>query len=229
MVALGVLLGAGSPVYTIVLGRRTHSSEACYCMIRQMERTDIPQVVSVHLASFPGFFLSFLGDRFLAVFYTGICRAQDGIGLVYLDNQGQPAGLLVGSVNPRGFYSRLLRRDWLRFRLASLAALRKRPSILRRLLRAMRYPSKNPAGGDVAGIFSICVSPRLQGSGAGKDLISAFLEEAKRRGSRRVYLTTDQMNNDAVNAFYTNLGFKVERQFVTPEGRRMNEYWIDLT
>lgn len=197
-------------------------------MIRQMEMTDIPQVVKVHLASFPGFFLSFLGERFLALFYAGICRAQHGIGLVYLDDQEQPAGFAVGSADPRGFYSELLRRDWLRFGLASLSAIRKRPSILHPLLRAMRHPSEHPAGEDVAGLFSMGVSPKLQGRGAGKVLISSFLDEAKRRGSRRVYLTTDQTNNDVANTFYSNLGFKVKRQFVTPEGRRMNEYWIDL-
>lgn len=33
-------------------------------------------------------------------------------------------------------------------------------------------------------------------------------------------------NNDSVNSFYEKLGFEIERQYMTPEGRRMNEYWI---
>jgi len=55
-----------------------------------------------------------------------------------------------------------------------------------------------------------------------------FLEEAKRRGCVRVSLTTDRENNDRVNRFYQTLGFAIGRQYETPEGRKMNEYWIDV-
>ena len=47
-------------------------------MIRQMERENISRVVEIHLASFPGFFLSFLGARFLSLYYSGICAARRG-------------------------------------------------------------------------------------------------------------------------------------------------------
>ncbi len=62
----------------------------------------------------------------------------------------------------------------------------------------------------------------------GKVLVEAFLAEARGSGCRRVFLTTDSDGNDAANAFYRKMGFRVERQFVTPEGRAMNEYWIEL-
>ena len=58
--------------------------------------------------------------------------------------------------------------------------------------------------------------------------MAVFLEEARSRGCRRVFLTTDRDRNEAVNAFYQKLGFRVEREFQTPEGRAMNEYWIDV-
>lgn len=41
-------------------------------------------------------------------------------------------------------------------------------------------------------------------------------------------LTTDRDNNEATNSFYQKLGFVCERTFMTPEGRAMNEYVIDL-
>jgi GNAT superfamily N-acetyltransferase len=97
-----------------------------------------------------------------------------------------------------------------------------------RIARAVVHPGGNPGGDDVAGLFSIGVLPELQGTGAGKTLVAAFLDEAKRRGCRRVFLTTDRDDNDAVNQFYLRMGFHVERQYETPEGRRMNEYWITL-
>ena len=190
---------------------------------------NVKDVVDVHLASFPGFFLSFLGARFLFLFYSGICIAPEGIAFVYLNDAGASAGFVAGTSNPGGFYSRLLKRDWLKFTLASIIPVLKKPSAILRIARAVSHPSDNPIGDDVAGLFSIGVLPELQGTGAGKKLVQAFLNEAKQRGCKRVFLTTDRDNNEAVNSFYEKLGFDVERQYVTPEGRRMNEYWINLT
>lgn len=197
-------------------------------MIRSLEAFDIKHVVDVHLSSFPGFFLSFLGQSFLSLFYSGVCSAPEGIAFVYLNAAGIPAGFVAGTSNPGGFYSRLLKRDWLKFALASIIPVLRKPSIIGRVARAVSHPADNPIGDDVAGLFSIGVLPELQGSGAGKKLVQAFLEEAKKRGCKRVFLTTDRDNNDAVNSFYKKLYFTIERQYVTPEGRRMNEYWITL-
>lgn len=198
-------------------------------MIRNLKMCDVSNVVAVHISSFPGFFLSFLGSRFLSLFYSGICTAPEGIAFVYLDDAGVPAGFVAGTTNPGGFYSRLLKRDWLKFALASIVPVLKKPSVIVRVARAVSHPADNPIGDDVAGLFSIGVLPVLQGTGAGKKLVQAFLDEAKQRGCKSVFLTTDRDNNEAVNAFYAKLGFSIVRQYVTPEGRRMNEYWIKLT
>jgi len=197
-------------------------------MIRRMEGKYVSRVVEIHRKSFPGFFLTFLGSRFLSLYYSGICAAPEGIAYIYLDAAGVPAGFVAGTSDPRGFYSKLLRKDWMRFSLASLGAIFRRPSIVGRIARAVRHPSGNPAGKDVAGLYSIGVLPSLQGTGAGGKLTAAFLEEARRRGCSRVFLTTDRDGNDAANAFYRKLGFRLEREFTTAEGRTMNEYWIDL-
>ena len=190
-----------------------------------MSDKHIPAVVRVHMASFPDFFLSFLGHRFLSLYYTGICALPEGIGIVYLNASGVPAGFVAGSTNPRGFYSRLLKRNWLKFALASVSAIVRKPSAIRRIARGLTHPSGNPVGADVVGLFSIGVLPELQGAGAGKLLVNGFLREAGNRGCKRVFLTTDRDENDAVNLFYQKLGFSIERQYETPEGRRMNEYW----
>ena len=197
-------------------------------MIRRTNNSDVKRVVDVHLASFPGFFLSSLGPRFLYYFYSGICSAPEGITFVYFNDVGIPAGFVAGTSNPRGFYSRLLRRGWLKFALASIVPILMNPFIAGRVALAITHPSGNPVGDDVAGLFSIGVLPELQGTGAGKKLVEAFLGEAKNRGCKRVFLTTDRDNNDTVNAFYEKLGFAIARQYVTREGRRMNEYWIAL-
>ena len=117
---------------------------------------------------------------------------------------------------------------WIRFFLASLAAMVRKPSVVPRVGRALLHPARNPAGKDVAGLYSIAVLPALQGTGAGAKLVEAFLEEARRRGCGKVFLTTDRDGNDAVNGFYIKAGFRLEREYATPEGRWMNEYRIDL-
>ena len=197
-------------------------------MIRKLQLNDISRVVSVHLSSFPGFFLSFLGPRFLSLFYSSISFAPEGIAFVYLNDTDTPVGFVAGTSNPRGFYSRLLRRDWFKFALASVIPILKKPWFIGRVVRAVFHPSGNPIGDDVAGLFSIGVLPELQGTGAGKKMVLVFLGEAKKRGCKRVFLTTDRDGNDPVNAFYAKLGFVIERQYITPEGRKMNEYWITL-
>jgi GNAT superfamily N-acetyltransferase len=193
-----------------------------------MSSDDVSAVVEVHLESFPGFFLSYLGPRFLSLYYNGICSAPEGIAFSYLNEAGVPAGFVAGSSNPRGFYSRLLKKDWFRFSLASVGAVLRRPSAILRVARGVLHPGANPVGADVAGLFSIGVLPELQGTGAGKKLVEAFLAEARNRGCKRVFLTTDRDDNENVNLFYQKLGFSLERQYETPEGRRMNEYWIKL-
>jgi hypothetical protein len=43
-----------------------------------------------------------------------------------------------------------------------------------------------------------------------------------------VCLTTDCSSNERVNRFYQQLGFRLGRTYVTPEGRAMNEYVMFL-
>jgi ribosomal protein S18 acetylase RimI-like enzyme len=193
-----------------------------------MDQKHVPAVVQVHLASFPGFFLSFLGPKFLAAYYSGVGSAPEGIAFVTLDAASAPCGFVVGSSNPRGFYKRLLRRGWFKFSIASIGPVLRRPSAAVRIARGLLHPGQNPAGDDIAGLFSIGVRPDVQGSGAGKLLVEAFLEEARRRQCKRVFLTTDTDENERTNRFYRGLGFVLTRQYVTTNSRNMNEYWIDL-
>jgi ribosomal protein S18 acetylase RimI-like enzyme len=104
----------------------------------------------------------------------------------------------------------------------------RRPAALFRVLRASLRPVFSEAAADEAVLFSIAVDPSLQNRGLGGQMVRAFLEEARRRGAKRVALTTDTQDNDAVNRFYLRLGFRLGSKFLTPEKRQMNEYVIDL-
>jgi len=195
--------------------------------IRQITQGDVKRVVDIHLQVFKGFFLAFLGPRFLTILYSAIVDDPTGISLLAYDEQNT-YGFVVGTSEPSGFYRRLIKYKFWKFGIASLQPVVKKPKILPRLIRALLLPINTALTDDCGLLMSIGVSSEEQDKGIGRLLIDAFLEEATQRGLKRVYLRTDKDNNEKVNAFYKKIGFRCEDFFITTEGRRMNEYVIDL-
>jgi ribosomal protein S18 acetylase RimI-like enzyme len=196
-------------------------------MIRPMAPSDLDMLVTIHLASFPGFFLTFLGQDFLALLYQNIQRDLDGIVLVAAGND-RIEGFVAGVTRQTGFYRRLVEKHKWAFASATLGAVLRRPTILPRVLRALRRPEDAQQAAAEACLMSIAVRPESQGRGIGKELVEAFCRELAERGAKAVCLTTDRDHNDGVNRFYQKLGFTVGRSYVTPEGRHMNEYVLSL-
>ncbi|MDH7568696.1 MAG: GNAT family N-acetyltransferase [Armatimonadota bacterium] len=196
-------------------------------VIRPMEPPDLGAVVAIHLESFPGFFLSFLGPRFLSLLYESLSADAEGVVLV-ADLHGSTVGFVAGVTSQAGFYRRLLRRRKWAFALAGAGAVLRRPSIAPRLWRALRRPTEASQSAADACLMSIAVRPSTEGKGLGRRLVHAFCEEMRRRGVGAVSLTTDRDHNERVNRFYQQLGFRLARTFVTPEGRAMNEYVLAL-
>jgi ribosomal protein S18 acetylase RimI-like enzyme len=192
-------------------------------MIRTMNDGDVEQVVALHMRSFPGFFLTFLGPRFLRLMYRGIAEDEGGVMLV-ADSGGAIEGFAAGVKQQSGFYSRLLRRAKWSFAFAAASAVLRRPTVVPRLFRALRRPAESVESAAEACLMSIAVDPARAGGGVGKALANAFCDEMARVGAPAVCLTTDRDGNEAVNSFYERLGFTLVRSFRTPEGRWMNEY-----
>jgi GNAT superfamily N-acetyltransferase len=192
-----------------------------------MKLGNVKSVVDVHLKSFQGFFLTFLGRDFLSELYRGIVSDPSGIAFVAVADE-RVIGFVAGTDHPAGFYKRLLKKRWRRFGIASLPAIIKKPHVVLRLFRALSMPKQVTAENGRGTLMSVAVLPGEQNKGIGRLLAKAFLEEARKRGLHKVDLTTDKLNNDSVNAFYLREGFSRSCSFVTPDGREMNEYVIDL-
>ena len=63
--------------------------------VRQMIRSDLDRIVEIHLESFPGFFLTFLGHDFLSLLYKG--RQDDPEGIVWVvENDDRIEGFVAG-------------------------------------------------------------------------------------------------------------------------------------
>jgi ribosomal protein S18 acetylase RimI-like enzyme len=190
---------------------------------------DVDRVVDIHLASFLQSFLSFLGPRFLREFYRATLEDESGLAFVAVNDAGNRVGFVAGQLRPHQFYRRLLVRRCWAFALASAVPALRRPSIIPRLLRALTYRGNTPRQSGGALLASLAVDPASQGKGAAKLLVRSFLAECRRRGASYACLTTDREGNKAVNNLYQRLGWKLDQQFVTPEGRWMSRYIHDLS
>jgi ribosomal protein S18 acetylase RimI-like enzyme len=197
--------------------------------IRTMLPEDVRAVVAVHLDAFPGFFLTFLGPAFLRALYRSIVRDPSGIALVG-EAEGTCVSFVAGTTEPAGFYSRALRRGFFSFGVPAAIGVLRRPTVIRRVLRAFRRAKDSPApASGRAELMSLAVMARWRRCGAGAALVNEFVRRVQERGGTAVLLTTDAVGNDAVNAFYARLGFVRSRTFVTPEGREMNEHMKPLS
>ena len=189
---------------------------------------DVAPAASLHRRAFPTFFLTSLGEPFLAEFYRGFLGDATAVTVAAHDERGQLRGLAVGSVEPAGFFRRLLLRRWPGLLLASARAVLASPRVAPRLLQAVSYRGNAAPGEHGALLSSICVDPDLHGHGIGRELLTAWKTEAALGGANRAFLTTDADNNARTLRFYESCGWSPEASFETTEGRRMQRYGITL-
>lgn len=192
-------------------------------IVRELREDDVSACAELHVRSFPGFFLSELGPRFLREFYRGFLGDPSALTAVALAADGSVEGVVVGTTSPSGFFSRLLRRRLVGFVLASLAVVLRRPNAIPRLFKAVFYRGQVPVEVEGALLSSICVDPSSQSRGTGSMLIGYFREMAQAAGTG-AYLVTDRDDNEAVNDFYHRNGWRLADHYETSDGRRMNCY-----
>lgn len=199
--------------------------------IRNAEVVDLPGIANTHEAAFKRFFLTQLGPAFLREYYRTVLEYSGGILLAAVQDESI-TGFVAGFINPPEFYT-LLRKKKIRLGLAALPWLIMHPANLARTVWNYRLTQEesretDPAIAQVAELSSIAVGPDSQGAGAGKQLLAAFVDAAKRSGAVKIVLTTDAVDNDATNRFYVWAGFALARVIRRPYGRLLNEYELDL-
>jgi ribosomal protein S18 acetylase RimI-like enzyme len=194
-------------------------------LVRAATERDLPYVIDIHLEAFRGFFLSQLGKRFLKELYTGFFSETGTIFLVAAD-EGGIVGFAVGTVNPDGFFRKLLLRRWDKFLVAATPTMLRNPLlVIRKLVSAVAYRGDRPRQLHSGALLSsIAVAPHSAGRGIGQLLIEAFAERAQELGTTFIYLITDRDDNDAVNRFYRQTGFVLEGELFKAGRRAMNRY-----
>jgi ribosomal protein S18 acetylase RimI-like enzyme len=191
-----------------------------------LSKQDLDDIVKIHMETFTGFFLTFLGKGFLKQMYSGFI-AHSNSGLIVAKNNNIIVGVLAYSEDLSAFYKYLIKTRLLPFAWYSMGAAIRRPSAMLRLIRAFLKPGETKRNEKYVELSSIGVSPEAKGQQVGTRMIDRLKELFDQEKFAYINLETDAVNNDGVNAFYLKNGFVLARSFETPEGRKMNEYrWM---
>ena len=191
--------------------------------VRVEDKHFIDKVVSIHLATFENFFLTFLGRGFLKEMYKSYVQHSESDLLIAMEND-EVVGFLAFSYNMGGLYKHMIIRHIIPFAWYSLLAFLRKPKVLFRLLRAFLKPSESKRDDSYVELASIGVDPSKKSLGVGSNLIRHFVESIDFTKYKYITLETDAVDNEYANAFYKKNGFKVERMYETREGRKMFEY-----
>ena len=191
-------------------------------------KSRVNEVVKVHMQSFKGFFLTFLGKGFLKQLYKGFVEHENSGILVAVEND-KIIGFLAYSGDLSSFYKHLLKRHFLPLAWHAGIAFIRKPKIFFRLMRAFGYSEDAKRDEKYVELSSIGVLPEMEGKGVGSQLIKGLKRKAYGGKYQYIKLETDAENNEAANSFYQKNGFVLDHEYVTHEGRKMNEYRVYLS
>lgn len=182
-------------------------------------------IATIHKIAFPEFFLTQLGKSFLTTLYQGYIEDEESGIIVAEDEEKQCIlGFIAYSNDYSKFYLELKKKHLFKFAFCSLGAVIKHPSFGRRLIRALKKSEDVKRCERYVELASIGVVNDAQGNGIGGKLVEYLIANVDFGKYEYINLETDANNNDSVNTFYRNKGFKLHREYITPEGRHMNEY-----
>ena len=183
----------------------------------------IKAIAELHKKAFPSFFLTQLGVPFLRTLYSGYMEDKDS-GIIAAEEKGKLVGFIAYSNDYPRFYKGLIKNHLMRFAICSIGAAIRHPSFIKRLLGAFKKSESVVKNERYVELASICVDPDIESRGVGSALIDYLKGIVDFNKYAYINLETDADGNDGVNKFYVKNGFMLEREFVTAEGRRMNEY-----
>ena len=183
----------------------------------------IKAIAELHKKAFPSFFLTQLGVPFLRTLYSGYMEDKDS-GIIVAEEGGKLIGFIAYSNDYSRFYKGLIKNHLIKFACCSVGAAVRHPSFIKRLLGAFKKSESVVKTERYVELASICVDPEIESRGVGSALIDYLKRIVDFNKYTFINLETDADGNDSVNRFYVKNGFKLERQFTTAEGRRMNEY-----
>ena len=187
------------------------------------DKEAIDKVVDIHLLTFEGFFLTFMGKGFLRQMYLSYLK-HEASAILVAKEEDKILGFLAFSENLSGLYKYMIKHRLLQFAWYSFLAFLRKPRVFMRLVRAFLKPSESKREQRYVELASIGVRPDAKSRGVGSALIDALKVEVNFESFAYITLETDAVDNEAANRFYQKNGFSAVREFETHEGRKMIEY-----
>lgn len=191
--------------------------------VKSEEKKLIDDIVTIHLNTFSGFFLTFMGRGFLNQMYRSYCDHKASGLLVALDNE-KAIGFLAYSADFSGLYKFMIKKRLIQFGWYSVGAFFRRPSAFMHIIKAFLKPREVKRKEEYIELSSIGVDPKFKSNGVGSLLIDELKKQIDFKKYAYITLETDAIDNEATIHFYEKNGFIRERVFKTDEGRKMYEY-----
>ena len=188
------------------------------------DRKLIEEITRIHLETFTGFFLTFMGKGFLEVMYRSYCRHPESDIIAAFDDENRVMGFLAYSHNMSGLYKYMIKTKLIPFMWFSFLAFLKKPKIFIKLVSAFLKPGESKREEEYVEVSSIGVSPAFKKMGVGSALLGYMKENIDFGRYKYINLETDAVNNEGANNFYKKNGFVLARTYTTNENRKMNEY-----
>lgn len=187
------------------------------------EKQVIDRVADIHIATFEGFFLTFMGKGFLKQLYLSFCKHPES-GLLIAIDEGNVVGFLAYSGDYSDLFKYMIRTRLIPFAWYSAGAFLRTPKVFMHLVRAFLKPGETKRNEQYVELSSLGVDPRSKGKGIGTQLIAALKQRVDFQKYEYITLETDAVDNNATIWFYEKNGFMKEREFKTAEGRKMFEF-----
>lgn len=193
-------------------------------IIRQAHIEENKYIAKLHIAVFPNFFLSTLGEKFLTTYYKVVLRHPETICLFAETESGEVCGYVLGRIKAKGYLKRIVKSAPITFCWEGVKLMFSRPASLLRLVKNLdkkRDDKQVKDNQDYAEIGLIGVMPEYKGLGIGRALFNEFIGMIKKQGVAKISLTTDAEKNDNTLAAYKAWGFEVLYLFTTYPSRKM--------
>lgn len=178
--------------------------------IHPFRKEDCTAIAEAHLNFLTTSFRGNAGIQLLRAYYEVISQEKGGIGFL-ASSDGQMVGFACG-VWDRPLIRRLFLKHIDKLIIYGIVQIllvpQMIPSVIQRLLNSRTLNFTTIEGYELR---PLVVLPRYRGQGIADQLILHLLEDAKKRGVRKVSLVVD-VRNIAAQKLYTKVGFKFERQ-----------------
>lgn len=176
-------------------------------------------VARLHICGISEGFISSLGERFVRYLYQGISESDDAFGFVAVRDE-KVLGFIACAESVGAVYRQVLKKHFLALVFSILPKLL-HWRIIKNAAETLLYPVKAHDNLPRAEILSIVVGEEARGTGVGKMLMAAALEEFRRRGIAEVKVMVGEWL--PANEFYKKVGFTLRGQY-RHHGYMLNAY-----